>query len=65
MNERTATLLNNYAKETGRTRKDVKGWWKILVDEDKARSRKEMTTVVDGSRKERKDRAAKAALGKK
>ncbi len=54
MNGKTAKLLSAYSEETGRTSRDIKDWWNALVDEDRARARKDMTEFVDAQRKNRK-----------
>jgi len=54
VNARTAKLLANYAKESGRTRRDIKDWWKSLVEEDKDRARKGMTVFIKKCRTDKK-----------
>jgi len=58
MNQKTAKLLASYAKESGRTRKDIKDWWRSLVEEDKARTRRNITTFVENAGKDEKGRIA-------
>lgn len=59
MNSKTAKLLNSYSRETGRSGRDIKDWWRSLVDEDRDRARRSMTVFVEKRRKEKKDREMK------
>lgn len=63
MNGKTAKLLNTYSKESGRTRRDIKDWWKSLVEEDKDRARKKITAFIGKCRKEREVEEKKSRGG--
>lgn len=54
MNQKTTKLLANYAKESGRTRKDIKNWWRSLIEEDKDRARRNITAFVENARKDKR-----------
>jgi len=54
MNQKTSKLLASYAEESGRTRKDIKNWWRSIVEEDKARARRNITTFVENAGKDEK-----------
>ena len=65
MNQRTVKLLASYAKESGRTRGDVKDWWRTLVEKDKERARKNITRFVENAKKDEKGRVAESIRKKK